>query len=168
MLVECGEELLYVRVDAEVEDLEAGTLEHHPDQVLADVVDVALDGADYHLADRLCTGLGEQRTEDGHAGLHGVCRQQHLGDEEDAVPEVDAHDPHAGNQGVVEHARSIPAPTEQDLGPFDDLVGEAVVEVVVHLCRQVFVGKVGEDDLLVGKFLSHRHTLHCGSRSRLG
>ena len=48
----------------EVEHLEAGALEHHRDQVLADVVDVALDRADDDLADRLRAGLGEERPED--------------------------------------------------------------------------------------------------------
>ena len=51
--LERGDELVGVGVDPEVDDLEAGALEHHPDEVLADVVDVALDGPDDDLADRL-------------------------------------------------------------------------------------------------------------------
>ena len=42
-----------VRVDAEIDHFEARPFHHHPDQVLANVMDVALDGADDHLADRL-------------------------------------------------------------------------------------------------------------------
>ena len=37
-------------VGAEIVDLEAGALEHHGDEVLADVVQVALDGADDNFA----------------------------------------------------------------------------------------------------------------------
>ena len=85
-------------------DLEAGALEHHPDEVLADVVDVALDGADDDLADRLGAGLGEQRPQDRHAGLHRVRGEQDLGHEQDAVAEVDADDPHALDERVVEDA----------------------------------------------------------------
>src|SRR6476660_9735720 len=64
--LERGDELLGIGVDAEVEDLEAGALEHHPDEVLADVVDVALDRADDDLADRLGPRLGQERPEDPH------------------------------------------------------------------------------------------------------
>ena len=58
MLLEGGHELLGVGVDAEIVNLEAGALEHHRHEVLADVVDVALDGADDDLANRLGPGLG--------------------------------------------------------------------------------------------------------------
>ena len=45
-------------------DLEAGALEHDVDEVLADVVHVALDRAHQERADRLGAGVGEQRPED--------------------------------------------------------------------------------------------------------
>ena len=53
----------------------------------------------------LGAGLGEQRPQDRHARLHGVGRQEHLGHEQDAVAEVDADDPHALDERVVEDAR---------------------------------------------------------------
>ena len=109
VLLERGDELLGVGVDPEVDDLEAGALEHHRDEVLADVVDVALDGADHDLADRLGPGLGEQRAQDLHAGLHRVGGEQDLRHEEDAVAEVDADDPHALDEGVVEDLRRRPS-----------------------------------------------------------
>ena len=102
VLLERVDELVGVGVDAEVDDLEAGALEHHPDEVLADVVDVALDRPDDDLADRLGAGLGEQRAKDLHAGLHRVRGEQDLGHEQDAVAEVDADDLHAGHERVVE------------------------------------------------------------------
>ena len=47
------DELLRRHLDAEVDHLEAGALEHDVDEVLADVVDVALDRAHQELADGL-------------------------------------------------------------------------------------------------------------------
>ena len=148
VLVEGVEELVGVGVDAEVDDLEAGALEHHPDEVLADVVDVALDRADDDLADRLGAGLGEQRAEDLHAGLHRVGGEQDLGHEQDAVAEVDADDLHAGHERVVEDLRGGEAAAEQDVRALDDLLAHPVVEVVVHLLDELVVGQGVEVDVL--------------------
>jgi hypothetical protein len=102
VLLERVEVFLDRIVDADVDDLEARALEHHRHQVLADVVDVALDGADHHLADRLGAGFGQQRAQDLHARLHRIRSEQHLGNEQDAVAEIDADDAHPLDQGVVE------------------------------------------------------------------
>ena len=118
-----------------------------PDEVLADVVDVALDRADDDLADGLGARLGQERPQDGHAGLHGVGGQEHLRHEQDAVAEVDTHDLHAGHQRIVEHARGAPATAEQDIRALHDLGGHAVVEVVVHLLGQLLVGEGRQVDL---------------------
>src|SRR3972149_6219927 len=56
-------------VDAEVDDLEARALEHDPDDVLADVVDVTLDRPDDVLPPRGGVALSEERLEDGQARL---------------------------------------------------------------------------------------------------
>ena len=86
-------------------------------------------------------GLGEQRPQDLHPGLHRVRGQQHLRHEQDAVAEVDAHDPHALDQRLVQHAVGGPAARQQDVRALRDLVGEPVVEVVVHLRDQLLVGQ---------------------------
>ena len=52
-LVGGGHELLDALVDADVVHLEAGALGHHADEVLADVVQVAADGAHQQHAGRL-------------------------------------------------------------------------------------------------------------------
>ena len=52
-----------------------------------------------------------------HAGLHRVRGEQHLGHEEDPVPEVDADDTHALDEGVVQHPVGRPSALEQDHGP---------------------------------------------------
>jgi hypothetical protein len=82
---------------------------HHRDQVLADVVDVALHRADHHLADRLDAGFREQRAQDLHPALHRVGGEQHFRYEQDAVAEVDADDAHAFDQRVVQHPLGPPA-----------------------------------------------------------
>src|SRR5215470_14626860 len=51
VLLDGVDELLRRDLDAEVDDLESGALEHDVDQVLADVVHVALDRAHHDLAD---------------------------------------------------------------------------------------------------------------------
>ena len=84
------------------------------DQVLPDVVDVALHGADHDRAHPLGAGLGQQRAKDLHPGLHRVRGQQHLGDEQDAVAEVDADDPHPLDEGLVQHP--VGAPTRARAG----------------------------------------------------
>ena len=137
-------------VDAEVDDVEAGAFHHHADEVLADVVDVALDGADDHLALLGRAGGGEQRAQDEHAGLHRVGRQQHFRHEQDAVAEILADDAHAFDQRLGQHLVGHPAALEQDVGAFLDLFLQAVIEVVVHLLHEFVVGKLGKDDLVVG------------------
>ena len=150
MQLEGGQELVGVGVDAQVEDLEAGALEHHPDEVLADVVDVALDGADDDLADRLGAGLGQQRPQDGHAGLHRVGGEQDLGHEQDAVAEVDARRSSCPATRASSRTRVAvqPRPSRMFV-PSHDLGGHAVVEVVVHLLGQLVVGQGREIDLRV-------------------
>ena len=149
VLVQRSQERLGVGVDPEVDHLEAGALQHHRHQVLADVVDVALHRPDHDLADRLGPGLGQQRTQDGHPRLHGVGRQQDLGHEEDAIAEVDAHDAHPLDQGLVEHPSGRPAPLQQDGRALVDLVGQAVVQVVVHLGRELWVTQAPEVQLFI-------------------
>ena len=149
MLLERGQVLLHRVVDPDVDHLEPRPLEHHPHEVLADVVDVALDGADDDLADRFGPGLGQERTQDRHPPLHRVGGHQDLGDEQDAVAEVHADDAHALDEGLVEHARGAPAAPEEEVRALLDLLLEAVVEIVVHLLDQLAVVELGEDDVLL-------------------
>ena len=72
-------------------------------------MDVALDRADHHLAHGRRTGLGEKRAEDFHPTLHGIGGQQHLGHEQDAVPEIDTDDGHAADQRLGQDIIRCPA-----------------------------------------------------------
>src|SRR3546814_19883677 len=102
-------------VDAEVDDFEAGAFHHHRDEVLADVVDVALHGADHHGAELRRPGLRQLRAQDVHADLHGVGGQQHIGPEEDAVAEVDYADSPSHDHRLAEHHAGRPNALEQDV-----------------------------------------------------
>ena len=97
------DELLGCDVDAEIVHGEAGALEHDVDEVLADVVDVALDGAHDIGADLLRAGLGEQRAEDVERALHRARGDEHLGNEEVAALEPCAHLLQRRDERVVEH-----------------------------------------------------------------
>ena len=89
------------RVDAEVDDLEAGAAQHHDAEVLADVVQVALDRAHDDLAERLDARGRQDRLDVGHPGLHRAGAGEHLGHEDEVLAELDADEPHPGDQAVV-------------------------------------------------------------------
>ncbi len=95
------DEALRRHVGAEIDDLEAGALEHDPDQVLADVVEVALDRADHHLAEGRHILGDQQRLQDLDAGVHGTRGQQHLGQEDLVSAELATDDVHAREQALV-------------------------------------------------------------------
>ncbi len=102
-LVGRGHELLDALVDADVVHFEPGAFSHHAHEVLADVVQVAANGAHQQHADvprRLAFACAQERLEHGHAGLHRARRNQDLGNVEHVVLEVLADDTHAGNEAI--------------------------------------------------------------------
>ena len=80
------DELLRCDIHAQIDDDEPGSLQHHPDQVLADIVQVALHRAEHHraLAASLARFL-EQRLQHGHPVLHGGAGHHELRQEELAI-----------------------------------------------------------------------------------
>src|SRR5262249_2827180 len=126
--------------DAEVVDREAGSLEHDVHEVLADVVDVALDGAHDEGADLRRAGLGQQRAEDVERALHGTGGDQHLGDEEVAALETGADLLERGDQRVVEHLLGIEAVLEAGVDEVTDLGRVSDQRVVVQPLKDLFVG----------------------------
>ena len=116
-------------------------------------MDVALDGADDHLAHTRRAGFGQKRLEDGHAALHRVGGQKHLGDKEDTVAEILAHDGHAADQRLGQDVIGSPFAFEQDVHGLLDLFLETVIEIVEHLLDKLFVVQFGEDDVVF--FVGH-------------
>ena len=88
-------------LDAEVDDLVAVVGQDDVDQVLADVVHVALDGGEHHGALAALVRLLHVRLQEGDRGLHRLGRLQHEGQLHLARGEAFAHDLHALEQDVV-------------------------------------------------------------------
>src|SRR5258705_1166002 len=96
--------------DAEIDHLEIVTLQHDADDVLADVVDVALHGGHHDLAGGVAAVAGDavgevarlflfhERHQIGHRLLHDTGGFYHLGQKHFAVAEEIADDVHAGHQ----------------------------------------------------------------------
>ena len=102
------QELLHGDVDAQVDDLVAGGLDHHDNQVLADVVQVAGNGAHGHLADLGGVVAGQVRLQNLNALLHGLGGDQHFGNEDFVLLELVAHDAHGVDHALVQNVdRSV-------------------------------------------------------------
>ena len=94
------------RLDADVVDLVAVVGEDDVDEVLADVVDVALHGADHERALAAGVGLLHVRLEVRHRRLHRLRALQHEGQLHLPRPEELADDLHALEQHVVDDGSS--------------------------------------------------------------
>ena len=122
---------------AHVDHIEVVALEHDRDDVLADVVDVALDGRDHDfpagpkIAGSRFFGLdiGHQM---GDRLLHHTGRLDHLRQEHLAGTEEIAHDIHAVHQRAFDHLDRTPAAgfdlEARRLGVLDHELGDAVDE----------------------------------------
>src|SRR5262249_48763247 len=143
VLLDGRHELLGRDVAAEIVDLEARTLEHHGDQVLADVVEIALRRADDDHPERLpgAARLRDQRLQEIEARVHCACREQDLGHVVLVAPEFLAHDVHAGDEAPEDQLLRIHRKIEAFLGLPGDRVlvsqderprHDGVIEVVAH------------------------------------
>ncbi len=132
------DELLGGDLDTEIDHREAVVGEHDLDQVLADVVHVALDRGEQHFAACRTGGALHEALEVGDRRFHHFGRLQHLGDDQSIVVEQPPDLGHAGHQRAVDHLeRRRPARVGQGeveirleplLGPFDDGAREPLVE----------------------------------------
>ena len=89
------DELLRRDIDTGVHNLEAGAFEHHADEVLADVMQVALDCADDGGGQRLHASRHEFGLQNFHAGLHGACGNQHFRNVDFVLLKLGTDDSHA-------------------------------------------------------------------------
>ena len=74
--------------------------------------------------------------------FHGVGGEQHLGDEQDAVAEIDADDAHAFDECVVQHSLGAPAALQEDVRRLFDVALQAVIQVVVDLLGELLIVQV--------------------------
>jgi len=114
--------------DAKIDDLVVVAAEHHAHDVLADVVDVALDGGEDELAPGgpgLLLGL-EKGLEVGDGFFHHPGALDHLGEEHLARAKEVAHDAHAIHQGAFDDLDGAPELLPCLLGVVHDEIRDAV------------------------------------------
>ena len=111
-----GKVFLGAHIGAEVDDGETGTAPHHGNEVLADVVQIALHGADDDGVFRLDARRGEQWLEELQRFLHGAGGNEHLGDEYLIAFELFADDRHAGHEALLDNSLRAVAGREEFLG----------------------------------------------------
>ena len=108
-----GDHLVDADLDAEVDDLVAVVGQDDVDQVLADVVHVALDGGQHHGALAALIGLLHEGLEEGDGRLHRLGRLQDEGKLHLAGGEALADDLHALEQHVVDDGQRAHARVER-------------------------------------------------------
>ena len=125
------QDLLCRHHDAEVDDVVVVALEHDADDVLADVVDVALDRRQHDLA----LGLRGVRSfllrldighEIGDRLFHDPRALDHLGQEHLSLAEQVADDVHAVHQRPLDHVERPRGRLPRFLGVLDDVFVDAV------------------------------------------
>jgi hypothetical protein len=95
-------------VDTKVNDLEPSALPHHAHQVLADVVEITLNGADHCGVLGADARLNEYWFEDGGRLLHCPGADEHLGNEELAHLEAPSDDVHGRRHRAPDARGSAP------------------------------------------------------------
>jgi hypothetical protein len=137
-LVGLVDELEEVHVDAEIVDLVARRLEEQLEDVLADRVQVALDGAQHHdaLLGAAAAGFLDQRLENAHRRLEGERRLHQLGQEDLLVLELLADDVQAGQQALVDDLLRAHAVGERLVDGLEHgvlvLVDDGLLQLVMH------------------------------------
>ncbi len=122
--------------DAEIDHVVAVVLENDLDQILADVVHVALHRGEHHLGALFGVGLLHELFEMVDGGLHGFGGLQHFGDDQLVVVEKPADFGHPGHQRAVDDverrdafgALAIEIVDQAVFRAFDDVVGQALIE----------------------------------------
>ena len=133
--------------DAQVDDVIAVAAQHHADDVLADVVDVALDRGHEDLA----LGFGlvaflrlDERDQVRHRLLHHPGGLDHLGQEHLARAEQVADHVHAAHQRAFDDLDGPRALLPAFLGVLDDIGGDALdqrmLQAFVHRQATPFLG----------------------------
>ena len=119
------EDLVGGHHDAEIDDREVVALEHDADDVLADVVHVALDGGQHHRAVRLLHAVGQrldERDEVRHGLLHDARGLHHLRQEHLARAEQVADHVHAIHERAFDDVQRMFGGEPRFFGVFDDVL----------------------------------------------
>ena len=141
-----GDEVLRRHLEAEVDHAVAVVAEDDLDQILADVVDVALHGGQHDHAARGRVRLLHVGLEVGHRRFHGLRRLEHLGHDELIVVEEAADLVHAAQER-----------------PVDDLERRRLAELFVEVLEQAVTAAlhdVAREALVQGERLARDRGLH--------
>ena len=142
-----GDHLVDADLDPEVDHLVAVVGQDDVDQVLPDVVDVALDRGQHDGALAALVRLLHVRLEEGHRRLHRLGRLQHEGQLHLARGEALADDLHARQQDVVDDGEGPDARLERlgqvALEPVAVAVDDALGQPAVDRPVEVLVGRAG-------------------------
>ena len=136
-----ADELLRRRVYAEVKDLDAAALHHDADEILADVVHVALHGAEAHAADGLGALADHQGLQKLRGGGHAARGHEHFGNERAVGGERLAEAVHADDHALGENVARLVAFVECLLAEGEQLFLLAALErgqqkKLLTLCQQ--------------------------------
>jgi hypothetical protein len=143
MLAAGVDQLLRRHLDAQIDHLVAVVRKNNLDQVLADIVHVAFDRGEQHLAARGRVGLFHVLLQMRHCGLHRLGRLQHFGDDQLVVVEQPADFVHSFHQRPVDDVeRGGPFGSllfqildQPVLGALDDEVCQPFIERQVRIVR---------------------------------
>ena len=103
ILVDGCDELVGADVGAQIDDFQVCAPHHQCDQILADIVQVALHGSNHCGTDGGFTAGGQQRLNHFHAGVHRLCGQQHVGNEDQTLCKTLADFVDAGHQALIQN-----------------------------------------------------------------
>ena len=92
----CGNKLFGGNVHAQIHDFQTISDHHHPDKVLADIVQVAFHRPKYHLASGFNALVDQQRFDDIHTAVHCPGCNQNLGHKHFIILKFHAYDAHSG------------------------------------------------------------------------
>src|SRR5690606_20650763 len=115
--------------DTEIDDLVIVAGQHHAHDVLADIVDVALDRGHQDFSGAVMRAIGfgfHEGQEMGDGLFHDARGFDHLGQEHLARPEQVADDVHAGHQRTFDDVQRALGLESRLLGVGDDIFGYAI------------------------------------------
>ncbi len=123
-------------LDAEIDHVVAVVFQNDLDQILADVVHVALHRGQHHLGALFGVGLFHELLEVAHRRLHRFGGLQHFRDDQLVVVEQPAHFGHPGHQRAVDDVQrrntflkfAIQIVDQAVFRAFDDVIRQPLVE----------------------------------------
>ena len=139
------DQILGRNFDAEIDDVIAVVFQDNFDEILPDVVNVALHRGENHLGALFRVGLFHELFEMVHGGLHGFGGLQHFGDDQFIGIEQAAHFGHSGHQRTVDDFER----RDTFLALAIEVVDQSVFRAFENVIRQALVERQIGSDLLL-------------------